>query len=178
MDYSRILEELNKASLFDLYRLRAAISQQLEDPRRLREIKKRLKVGQIISYFDDKENRQIKAKIINLRRTRLLVEHIDDRRRWDIPFYFVNIDAVDTDIRTSSHKEGIEKSQLKVGDEVGFLDRENNELYGEVIKLNQKTASLLVNKRARWRVPYRLLFPVINGEKATDMHYIEGEIAD
>ncbi|MDU9049601.1 MAG: hypothetical protein Q3M30_12175 [Candidatus Electrothrix sp. Rat3] len=31
MDYSSILEELNKASTFDLYRLQVAINQQLKN---------------------------------------------------------------------------------------------------------------------------------------------------
>ncbi len=32
MNYSKILEELNSASLFDLYRLQQAIRRSLEDP--------------------------------------------------------------------------------------------------------------------------------------------------
>ena len=43
MDYSRFLEELEQASLFDLYRLQVAIGHQLDDPRRIQEIKKRIK---------------------------------------------------------------------------------------------------------------------------------------
>ena len=39
MDYSKIIEELKKASLFDLYRLRVALNHQLETPRRVEEIK-------------------------------------------------------------------------------------------------------------------------------------------
>jgi hypothetical protein len=56
MDYSKTLEELKHASLFDLYRLSVAINQLLEGPRRLFEIKACLRSGQNISYFDDTEN--------------------------------------------------------------------------------------------------------------------------
>lgn len=52
MNYSKILEELNHASLFELYRLEQAISRSLEDPVRIEKIKDSLKVGQNIEYFD------------------------------------------------------------------------------------------------------------------------------
>ena len=119
MDYSKIIEELKQASLFDLYRLKVAINQQLENPRRLSEIKKSLRSGKIISYFDDTENRLIEAKVIKLMRTRLLVENIDDQQQWEIPLYYVNLDEVNTDIIGSSRK-GLDKGQLKIGDLVGF----------------------------------------------------------
>ena len=57
MNYSKILEELNNASLFELYRLKQAIRRSLEDPVRIRNIKESLKVGQDIEYFDAEENR-------------------------------------------------------------------------------------------------------------------------
>ena len=37
MNYSKILEELNNASLFELYRLEQAIRRSLEDPVRIKE---------------------------------------------------------------------------------------------------------------------------------------------
>jgi len=45
VNYSKILEELNNASLFELYRLEQAIRRNLEDPVRIRKIKDLLKVG-------------------------------------------------------------------------------------------------------------------------------------
>lgn len=72
MNYSKILDELNNASLFDLYRLEQAIRRSLEDPVRIKNIKDALKVGQDIEYFDTEENRLIEASIIELKRTRAL----------------------------------------------------------------------------------------------------------
>ena len=129
MDYSNILEELNKASTFDLYRLRVAIDQQLESPQRLSAIKRYLKPGQKISYFDAQQNREIEAEILKIRRTRVLVQNLHDQAKWTIPLYFVNLDKVETDIINSS-KEGLDKTQLKVGDMVVFLDKEQNDLHG------------------------------------------------
>ena len=144
MDYSSILEELNKASTFDLYRLRVAIVQQLESPQRLAEIKRCLKPGQKISYFDQTENREIEAEVIKIMKTRVLVQHLHDQARWKIPLYFVNLDGVDTDI-ISSPEKGLDKTQLKVGDMIGFQDKDQNDVHGEIIRLNPKTATIMTS---------------------------------
>lgn len=175
MDYSKIVEELKDASLFDLYRLRVAIEHLLENPQRIKAIKRQLRPGQDITYFDRAENRLIEAKVIKLKRTRLLVENKHDNQRWDIPFHWVNLDNVNTDIEVSP-KVGLDKSQLKIGDEVGFLGRQDTEVYGEVIRLNQKTATVLVDEHEQWRVPYGLLFSVIDGERVTASKLIEGTV--
>lgn len=176
MDYSKISKELKKASTFDLYRLSVVINQQLENPQRIEEIRRNLKSGQTIGYFDRTENRLIEAEIIKLKRTRLLVENIHNKERWNIPFYWINMDGVDTDIGESSGI-GLEKSQLKVGDKVGFQDKQNNDVYGEIIRLNQKTATIVTSTNAKWRVAYDYLYLVIEGEQ---MHpsLIEGQILD
>ncbi len=176
MDYSKILESLKQASLFDLYRLRVAINHQLETPHGINEIKRQLKIGQVISYFDNVENRLVEAKIIKFKRTRLLVENIHDKQQWNIPFYWVNLDNVDTDIAASAQM-GLEKSQLKVGDTVRFQDRQNNDVYGEIIRLNQKTVTIKTDTNAQWRVAYRFLYLVIDGVQGYP-NLIEGQIVD
>ena len=92
MNYSKILDELNKASLFELYRLEQAIRRSLEDPVRIKNIKDSLKVGHDIEYFDAEENRLVEASIIELKRTRALVENRHDGKLWNIPFYHINLD--------------------------------------------------------------------------------------
>ena len=176
MDFSEIIKELKYASMFDLYRLNVAINQLLEDPHRLYEIKQRLRFGQTISYFSDTENRLIEAKVIKLMRTRLLVENIDDQQRWQIPLYYVNLDEVNTDIIGSS-KIGLDRSQLKVGDLVGFPDKQNNDVHGKIIRLNPKTATIKTNEDTEWRVGYEWLYLVINVEQGGP-DLIEGRVID
>ena len=136
----------------------------LGDPKRLKEIRAQLRPEQEITYFDPTENRDIAAKVIKLGRTRLLVEHLDNQVRWEIPLYFINLNQVNTDIKlSSSNKRGLDRIELKIGDEVGFQDDQNNDLYGEVIRLNPKTVTVIVNGRKKWRVPYSLLHAVIRG---------------
>lgn len=164
MDYTTILQELNKASLFDLHRLQSAIYQELLNPKRMDQIKARLKIGQSISYFDPQSNSLIDAVVLKIQITRCLVRNVNDQKRWNIPFYYLNLDNVDTDIQPADNAVGIPKNALKVGDKVGFKDRSNNDLFGEVIRLNQKTTTIKINEYTEWRVPYSHLFPVIDGE--------------
>ena len=172
MNYSEIISELNKASSFDLYRLQIAISQELANPQRIDAIKEQLKVGQKVSYFDGAENRLVDAVVVEIRRTRCLLENTSDGKRWTMPFSHINLAGVDTDIRNKKRPLGIEKHELKVGDKVGFKDRDNNDLYGRVIRLNQKTATIDVPPKQQWRVAYSFLFFVIDGEKGREQEYI------
>lgn len=163
MDYTFIVSELRSASLFDLYRLCAALSQQLEDPDRIEQVRSRLRPGMLISYFDETQNRLIEAKVRELHRTRLLVENQQDKKLWSIPFGAVNIDGVETDLRVvAGEQQTLDRSRLKVGDAVGFRDRQNQDKYGRVLGLNQKTATILTSDNQKWRVSYQFLFPVID----------------
>ena len=166
MDYTFIIDELRSASLFDLFRLRAALSQQLEDPERIAQVRSRLRPGMLVSYFDEAQNRQIEATIIELHRTRLLVENRQDKARWSIPFGAVNVDGVETDIRAvAPEQRALDRSRLKVGEAVGFRDRQNQDKYGRVVALNQKTATILTSDNQKWRVAYQFLFPVIDSNE-------------
>ncbi len=173
MDYSKILDELNDASLFDLYRLGQAIRFSLEDPVRINKIKDALKVGQNVEYFVAEENRLIEATIVELKRTRVLIKNRHDGKYWDIPFHHINIDHADVAIAGSTGK--LDRNRLKVGDKVAFKDRKGNELFGEVVKLNPKTARVLV-EQTRWTVGYGLLSLVIEGALGSDVNLIEGEL--
>ncbi len=166
MDYTEILGALNEASLFDLHRLKSAIYQELLNPERIEAIKVKLKPGQQISYFDSTQNCQIDAIVIRSKKTLCLVEHIKDGERWNIPFYYINLGDVDTDIRPEKNQVGIPRSVLKVGDTVGFKNKEQIDIYGEVIRLNKKTATIQVDQQNQWRVSYGLLFPVLDGEQS------------
>ncbi|WKJ90199.1 hypothetical protein QZJ86_19640 [Methylomonas montana] len=138
MDYTAILEALNKASLFDLHRLQSAIYQELINPVRVEQVNAQLKAGQSISYFDPQANGLIDAVILKIQKTRCLVRNVKDQKNWNIPFYYLNLDDVDTALQPKPHTTGIPKSALQVGTRVGFRGRDNHELFGEVIRLNPK----------------------------------------
>ena len=49
MNYEHLLTELQKASMFDLYRLNIAIKNELENPIRIKQIQEMVKVNQQLS---------------------------------------------------------------------------------------------------------------------------------
>ena len=63
MDYDLLLTELRNASLFDLYRLQAAIGRLLDDPARQELAKRQLRPGMEIAYFYAPDNRLIPARV-------------------------------------------------------------------------------------------------------------------
>ncbi len=160
MNYSDIVNALNDASSFDLFRIESAIRRMLDDPQRILEVKKQLRKGQEIEYFEPEQNRTVKATILEFKRTKVLVRNIDDGVRWTIPYYFINVQEIDTTIVGAGSRQGLDRNEEKVGDRVGFLDRDNNEQYGDVTRLNQKTVTVNCG-RATWRVSYNLLFKVL-----------------
>ena len=127
MDYTAIIDELRAASLFELFRLHAALNLLLEDPQRIEQVRRRLRPGMKIRYFDEVQNRLVEAAIRELRRTRLLVENLEDEKLWLIPFCAVNIDEIETDLRTAPGYPALDRSSLKVGDHIGFRDRQNQD---------------------------------------------------
>jgi hypothetical protein len=93
-----------------------------------------------------------------------LVRNTKDQKSWNLPFYYLNLDNIDTDIQPAKNAVGIPKNSLKLGDKVGFKDKHRNELFGEVIRLNQKTATIKINEHNEWLAPYKGLIRVIEGE--------------
>ena len=56
MNYTDLLDQLRRASLFDLYRLSVAIRHVLENPQHVMRIKQKLRVGMELSFFDPVQN--------------------------------------------------------------------------------------------------------------------------
>jgi hypothetical protein len=163
VNFSEIVKMLDTASTFDLYRLNVAIQRMLDDPKRIAAIKRELRVGQEIEYFDKSHNAPIKAILLECNQTRVLVQNIADGKRWTLPYCWLNIEHADTTIHSSKGK-GLQRHEVGVGEVVGFISsRDNIEIYGKVIRLNPKTVTLQC-KTGKWKVPYSMLFKVISAE--------------
>jgi hypothetical protein len=172
MDYELIISALQKASTFDLYRLQSAIGHLLDDPQRLNAIKRQLRPGMEITYFEPQENRLIPAQILEIRRTRAAIKELTTGKRWNISLCMINIEGADTDI--TPQKNQVDRLSLKIGDQVGFTGRDGSELFGTVVKLNPKRAKIQTSQGI-WGVHYSMLFTIIDGEQARDQ-FVPAEI--
>jgi hypothetical protein len=159
MNFSETLATLSNASAFDLYRLRAAIERVLDQPQWIDTIRARLQVGQRIEYFDPRANRSEAGEILELRKRQALIVDCASGAHWLISYVAINLDGADVGIREKP-RQGLGRNEMAVGDLVGFLDRDQGQRSGRVIRLNDKTVTLDC-KGQQWRVAYSLLHRVV-----------------
>ena len=161
MDFTRTLKELQEASAFDLFRLRAAIDRVLDQPGWMHAVQDRLRVGQNIDYFDPQTNRAHQGQLLEKRRKQAVVLDLETRKRWLISYAAINLDGADIEIREQPVK-GLGRNTVAIGDVVGFVDKHQQQRSGRIVRLNDKTVTLLVGPQ-QWRVAYSLLHRVVEG---------------
>jgi hypothetical protein len=161
MDVSAILAALRQASAFDLYRLRWAIDRQLDDPAWVMAVRTRMNVGMRITFYDPQDNAMRDGLLVAFRRKHAVVE-IAPHQHWLVDYAAINLDGADADIRERP-QQGLGRHEVRVGDIVGFQDRDGRPHQGQVIKLNDKTVTAMEGT-VRWRVGYNLLHRLIEGQ--------------
>ena len=166
MDYSQILKDLEDATSFDLYRLTSALQDEMESIERIAKIKSGLRIGQSITWFDSNTHQLVESKILKLNKTRCLVKNFIDGLKWNITYASINTEDKAVEINMNQ-KYGVKKSELRVGDTISYVSRDNLQIFGTVVKLNPKTAGVKTMSGESWRVSYGFIQKVIN---------IEGEI--
>ena len=142
--------------------MRSAIDRVLDEPRWLQSVQVRLKLGQEVQYFDSRANALRRGRLLEMRRKQAVVLDSDDARRWLISYAAINLDGSDVQIRENK-TQGLGRNEVAVGDVVGFVDRDQNQRTGEIIRLNDKTVSLQCGA-AHWRVAYAYLHRVVDAD--------------
>ncbi|MBP9729760.1 MAG: hypothetical protein KBD23_06490 [Gammaproteobacteria bacterium] len=154
-----MLEHLENASLFEIYQTSVVLKKILGDPKRMAQIRSKLAPHQVVSYFNARTNQAITATVVQLSNTKVLLRNHHDGKNWQVPYYMINLGSSTQHASMRSGK--VDSLSLRVGDSVGFVDRQNRSLYGVVQKLNRKTASLILQNGEAWRVAYEQLFHVM-----------------
>lgn len=173
MNFTEIIKSLNNASAFDLYRMRSAIDRVLDEPRWLQSVQVRLKLGQEVQYFDSRANALRRGRLLEMRRKQAVVLDSDDARRWLISYAAINLDGSDVQIRENK-TQGLGRNEVAVGDVVGFVDRDQNQRTGQIIRLNDKTVSLQCGG-VQWRVAYAYLHRIVDAD-LKDLGTIEASV--
>jgi hypothetical protein len=168
MNFSELLEALNQASGFELYRLRVAIDRALTDPKWTIAIRAQLHVGQEIEYFDPRANRLCPGQILEFRTKEVLVRQTDTQQLWWLAYPAINVNHVDVSVRETS-QQGLSRNEVAIGDTVGFVDHEQRQRSGKVMRLNDKTVTLHCEGQ-KWRVAYALLHRVLNQDSSTTIN--------
>jgi hypothetical protein len=144
--------------------MRAAIDRVLDEPRWVLAVQSRLQVSRSVEYFDPQSNTLRHGQVLEMRRKQAVVLDKDDGRRWLISYAAIILDGADVQIREQP-KQGLGRNEVAVGEVVGFVDRNQHQRSGQVIRLNDKTVTLLCNNQ-QWRVAYSLLHRVVESDAA------------
>jgi hypothetical protein len=160
MNFSETIATLSNASAFELFRLRAAIDRVLDQPGWMIAVQSQLRVGQAIQYFDAEANCSRAGQVLELRRKQAVVLDIASKKHWLISYAAINLDGADVEIRENPRR-GLGRNEVAVGDVVGFLDRAHQERSGRILRLNDKTVTLMCGTQ-QWRVAYSLLHRVVD----------------
>lgn len=175
MNFSEVIKALNQASAFELYRMRAAINRVLDEPRWLQAIQARLQIGQAIEYFDSQANTLRHGKLLELRRKQAVILDRDDGKRWLILYVAINLDGTDVQIREQP-RHGLGRNEVGVGDVVGFVGRDQQQRSGRIVRLNDKTVTLLCGQQ-QWRVAYAFLHRVVDAD-SVDVNTCEQNVLE
>ncbi len=159
MDTSKMIEHLEDTSLFEIYQTSVLLRKILNDPKRIAKVRAQLTPHQVVSYLGARTHRETAATVVQLGRTNVLLKSHQDGAQWRVPYYMINLAGITSPSPVRSGK--VDSLSLRVGDSVGFVDKQNQSVYGVVQKLNRKTASIKLQNGQAWRVAYELLFYVM-----------------
>ena len=183
MNFTETVATLNNASAFELYRLRAAIDRVLDQPGWMDAVRSRLRIGQAIQYFEPSANRSLQGQVLELRRKQAVVLDLATQKRWLISYAAINLDGADVEIREKP-RQGLGRNEVGIGDVVGFVDRNHQQRSGRILRLNDKTVTLMCGPQ-QWRVAYGLLHRVVDASTSpgdvlelTAQHFQPGLLDD
>jgi hypothetical protein len=134
----------------------------LDDPKWLQAIQARTQVGQEVGYFDFQANALKRGKVVEMRRKQVVLLDLDEGKTWIMSYAAINLDGADVQIR--EHKSvGLGRNEVAIGETVGFLDRDQQQRTGKIIRLNDKTVTLQCGS-SQWRVAYSYLHRVVDSD--------------
>jgi hypothetical protein len=85
---------------------------------------------------------------------------LEDAVRWVLSYAAINLDGADVQIREQK-PQGLGRNEVALGDVVGFVDRDQQQRTGKIIRLNDKTVTLQCGP-TQWRVAYSFLHRVVD----------------
>lgn len=181
MDFTEIAEELESASLFEIYRLSCLINSMLDNPQKTNALLKNLNIGQEIQYFDEDKNCLIDCILLEKKKKKVRLKEKISGKIWTMPVYFLNLEKIDVSVNTGRKNEhNYDRNSFQVGEEVWFHNKSKGvDMYGNIIKLNPKRALIQIKDMdERWFVYYSNIHKLIEGEVSTDKLFLPEKIID
>ncbi len=168
-DFQTIINKLQELSPYQLYRLSIWIDNEINRPQKIQEMRNKFKIRDRLQWFDRQDNNCKNCIVLKKNRTQVFIQS-EDSARWNIPYYFLNLENIQTILPISHTK--LTKNDFSVGEDVEF-NHDGNQYVGKIVRLNTKTAPIRVAEHSGlWRVTYHCLSKLIDSK----VNYIAGEL--
>lgn len=161
-----LIDALNNASSLELYQLATLVERLMTDPKRIAAIRRDLHMGQVVRVYDARADVMRPARIVDMRDTRLMVQGIEHRFDWKLPYAAVEPTQTGTDPQQppAPPQPAMRKptrADFSRGEKVSFTDRHLQAHAGVITRCNPKTASVACDSET-WSVPYAALRSVLD----------------
>ncbi|MDM0032221.1 hypothetical protein QTI33_08760 [Variovorax sp. J22P271] len=155
------------ATSAELYQLSWVIEQLMADPRRIVQARSQLHMGQLVQYWDWGTGKLRQARIAAMKDRQVTL--IDEQSKQRFSVLYAAIVPVDEQQGSTSPSaaplrpppEINHKQDFRVGQRVSFADQSLKRRVGEIVRINQRTATVHCDGRA-WRVAFGLLQKIVD----------------
>jgi hypothetical protein len=163
MDWHNLMSTMaSQASDLELLKLRTALDHLLLQPKRIMAIRQHLHVGQAVEYLDVRINTMQPGRVIEFKPDQVLIQSTRDLKyRW-LPYAAIQVDQTSTAALPITEPTCSRREDFAIGDTVSFEGRDLIRMFGKIVRINQKTASILCEDGREWRVSFALIQPVVN----------------
>jgi hypothetical protein len=146
--------------------LNTLIERLLSDPQRVIAIRKFLRLGQKIRFYDPLQGALTEGRITAMTNRQVSIEQTRPRRLWKLPYAAIEpSDQSDlaSDPTLVPQPLAPRREDFQRGDRVSFEDRYVKTHLGVIVRINPRTATVSA-EGLEWRVSFALLRPVLDIE--------------
>lgn len=154
-----IFEYIQDLSTIEIAQLKNMIDREVMSLNRANEIRMQLNKGSDVEFFCPTSNKFITGKIFDIKQKYAVV--FSDNNFYEIPLF-----SIKTGPCITSEYKRLSKHTIKTDQIVGFKDKSNNIVAAKVIRINDKSVTLIDQVGMKWRVSYALLFDITDNDKA------------
>lgn len=162
----RLIDALNCASGLELFQLSAIIERMLADPRRILAVRTNLHLGQTVRFLDWRDGQMRIGKVVAMKDTQAVLHEEGSRREWKLPYAAIEPPAgastQPAEAPTPTPAPQPSRNDFRCGEKVSFEDRYLQTQVGNIVRINQRTATVDTGDGHSWRVGFALLRHVLD----------------
>lgn len=157
---------LSNLSTVEIAQLKNMLDREVSSLARAKQIKKQISKDMLVEFFCPDDNKFKEGRLITVKQKNALIFYKNDI--YEVPLFSIKtISTNSTDSHTRLSKHHIKTDQI-----VGFKDKEDNMILAKIIRINDKTVTVIDQDSHKWRVPYSLLFNITNNNSSRVIDHV------